>query len=126
MNQFKILGLVLLANSCFYFTACDDEEPMPMPMGACASIDASYNGDVKAIINASCSVVGCHDGSGMNTFIPEGAEDFTTFDGLSENLNNGNFTLEVITNGTMPPGIAISEEHLEILECWKDSGFPEN
>jgi len=122
MNQFRILGLVILCSSCLYFTACDEEEPNPM--GVCDTINATYNGDVKAIINGSCAVVGCHDGDG--NYVPAGSENFTTFDGLMENLDNGNFNTEVLINNTMPPGVALEDSDIEILQCWKDAGFPEN
>lgn len=77
----------------------------------CNGSNASYNSNIKAIINNNC--VGCHG-------------QYNTFAGLQSSLNDGSFAREVLTNKTMPKGRSISNEDLSIIQCWKEKGYPEN
>lgn len=109
--------------------ACGDKDEDPVD--PCDSINATYDGDVKAIINSSCAYSGCHDG--MNTGLPEDARDYTTFAGLGVNTANGKFKTRVLDVKNMPnPDITpddkpqeLTTAQLEILQCWHDAGYPQ-
>ena len=73
--------MLLLLSAFFFMVSCgDDDEDMVDP---CDSFTATYNGDVKAIIDGSCAYSGCHSGgTDANAGIPTGSNDFTTFAAL--------------------------------------------
>lgn len=121
-----ILGLTLLY---FCLPACTtDKLPEPMTLAICDTLQASYNLNVKAIIDNSCAYSGCH--------IDASAGNYLTYEGMLSRLENGSVRNRVInlrddpTEG-MPPDYAPSDRprdltpsELEIFECWLDAGFP--
>jgi len=123
--------ILLFLLSFFFIISCgDDDEIDP-----CDSIAASYNGDVKGIINASCAYAGCHSGgTTANPGIPVGSNDFTNFTSLQSVIGSGTFNARAIEAQNMPPAAFVppgnptelTEEQLEILTCWRDAGYPEN
>jgi len=80
-------------------TSCDDDDPD----GACDSLNATYDGAVKAVINSSCATIGCHNGQ-QSAVIPSGSEDYTSYSGMQSMLNASKFGKRVLTDKTMPPG----------------------
>ncbi len=139
MKKFRILSLIfVLAGMTIFATSCEKDDPDdnddPM-VEACDDINATYDGDVKAIINNSCAYSGCHSGEDGNTFIPEASRDYTTFAGIEGNLTSGSFNARALEAMNMPPAaefipegrpLSLTENELEILNCWKDAGYPEN
>lgn len=137
MKKLRILQLAMLLFTVLFFVACkddDDDDMMDDDMvEACDSYTATYNGDVKAIINNSCAYSGCHSGADGNDFIPEGSRDYTSFAGIQANLNAGSFSARALEAQNMPPADFVPEgspteltaTELEILNCWKDAGYPE-
>ena len=92
----------------------------------CDQYTATYDGDVKEIINNSCAYSGCHVAN-----FPNG--NFENFDSLKTYLDDGKFEDRVLVLKNMPPQYApddkpkeLTDEQLEILTCWKDAGYPEN
>ena len=118
-----------------YNSSCtSDKLPEPMVGEECNEFDATYNGDIKPIIDASCALVGCH-------VIGGGAPgNFTTYGGLADFANkepNGLWDRVIVMvddpeNGMPPdwdtnPGPKnLTDEELTIFECWVDAGYPEN
>lgn len=133
MNKLFIqIALVSLVG----FSACtSDELPAPTPPSVCDTIDATYDGAVKAIIDSSCSYSGCHDGGGGI-----GPGNYTSYAGLQGIIQAGTFRARVIdlkdnAVSGMPPDNSIypqsqkdnlTEEELEIIECWIAANYPEN
>ncbi len=116
--MFLLCGVLYIA-SC----GSDDEAD---PTG-CELVTATYNGDVKAVINASCAASGCHSGANANAAIPEDDKDYTTYAGIKASLDDGSFNTRAIIDKTMPPSPGeLTAEQLELLTCWKDAGYPEN
>ena len=123
----KKMLLFSLLFACFIFSCGDDEEP-------CDSFTATYNGDVKAIIDASCAYSGCHaGGANANANIPLGSNDFTTYASLKPGLDVGGFNARALVAMDMPPAASVpagsptelTAEQLEILTCWHNAGYPE-
>ncbi len=101
---------------------------------ACDTLmNITYDGLVKTIINESCAYSGCHDGTNGI-----GPGDYTTFSGLNPFLIDGSFEERVITQKDdevlgMPPDVYqetqkadLTQEELDIIQCWINEGYPEN
>ncbi len=91
---------------------------------------ASYDESVKAVIDASCAYSGCHNGT------PGVRGDYTTYEGLLQDIESGFFFRRVIdirddpTLG-MPPDRApgpkdLTEEEIQLILCWVEKDYPEN
>lgn len=133
-NKF-ILLFAILAIFTLYQTACtSDKLPEPMVGEECDDHDATYDGDVKAIIDATCAIAGCHV---MGAGVPGNFETFESLVDFANDAPNG-FRDRVIVlrddpNTGMPPDwdtnpgpIDLTEEQFEIFKCWADAGYPEN
>lgn len=77
----------------------------------CDGTNATYNSTVKAIVNGNC--LNCHSG-------------YSTYAGLSSVLSNGKFKQHVITDQDMPKGGSLTADQLNKIQCWVESGYPEN
>lgn len=85
---------------------------------------ATYDLNIRMIIETNCSYPQCHDGS-----ISQGV--YLNFEGLQTDIDNGKFENEVITSSTMPPPYAsgpteLTQEELDLIICWIAEGYPEN
>ena len=85
----------------------------------CDGTVATYNLNVKAIIDNNCNNASCH-GTGSSK------GDFTTYNGIKPYLDNGKFKNSVLDNQTMPQGSAkLSSDELNKIKCWQESNYPE-
>lgn len=94
---------------------------------------ATYEGDIKPIIDASCAYSGCHSGSDAGMFVPNSSRDYTNYEGLIQTLESGAFASEVIDSLSMPPFYAqppnpleLTQAELDLITCWIDEGYPKN
>ena len=101
-----------------FFSCKQDKLPLPEVPTFCDSITATYTDSVKAIIDAKCSVAGCH----LNTQNPI-LNNYTQVFG-----NSGRIAVRALDLKTMPPqGMPqLTDDEIKILTCWKEAGFPEN
>ena len=127
MTKFKFLTLFMFMLSLGVIVSCsDDEEEQQDP---CDDITATYDSTVKTIIDGSCAYSGCHDGTGGNSSIPSGANDYTSYAGLKASLDGGSFNTRALVSKNMPPTGAMPEltaAQLEVLTCWHEAGYPES
>jgi len=128
MNKYLIFFALI---SVSFILACGDDDTVD----PCDSLSATYNGDVKAIIDGACAYSGCHSGgTDANANIPMGSNDFTTYAALQPGLDAGGFNARALQARNMPPAdfvpagfpTELTEEQLELLICWRDAGYPEN
>ncbi len=132
-NNILIFNFLLLASLCIYNMSCtSDKLQEPMPSDICDDFNATYDGDIKAIVDATCALTGCHVVGGG----APGA--FETYAGLADFADNGPNGLRdrVIvqredTENGMPPSYSagpqdLTDEQFEIFRCWVDAGYPEN
>lgn len=134
-NKYFLFGLLLSFGISIYSVSCtSDQLPEPMAGEECDEFDATYDGDIKAIIDASCALSGCHVTGGGAPGI------FVNYAGLESYANNAPNGLRdrviVLVNDPengMPPDWDtnpgpknLTEEQFIIFKCWADSGFPEN
>ena len=118
------------------FVACtNDVLPPPETPAFCNDIIAAYNTNVKSIIEESCTYAGCHNGAGGVT-----STNYTSYNLLLSILNNGEFRNKVLGQKDdpllgMPPDHSVypesvkddlTEEELQIIECWLNQGYPKN
>lgn len=93
-------------------------------------IVATYDASVKPIIDASCAYAGCHNGT------PGVPGDYSTYAGLSNDIENGFFYRRVVEIRDdpvlgMPPNRAtgptdLTEEEFQLILCWVENEYPEN
>lgn len=116
------LFLVALATIAL-FHSCKDEEPC-----------ATYETEIKPIIDKGCAYSGCHSGADAGMWVPADESDYTNYEGLLNSLENGTFAVEVIDSLTMPPAAYVQDPHpkelsqseLDIIDCWINDGYPKN
>lgn len=130
----RILGvsIILLAMSLLILPmACtSDELPEPILAQTCTDSVPTYEGRIKSIIETNCAYAGCHlDGSAPGVY--------TFYGGVLPNIQSGSFRQRVVVeredpNRGMPPDYApdgqpkdLTIEELDLIECWLDSGHPE-
>ncbi|MEZ4952658.1 MAG: hypothetical protein R2825_03660 [Saprospiraceae bacterium] len=120
--------LVAVAMAC-----TNDVLPPPERPEFCNDIIASYNTNVKPIIDESCAYSGCHDGAGGT-----GPGNYKSYNGILSILDDGSFRNRVLEKERdpllgMPPDNSIypesqkddlTEEELQIIECWLNEGYP--
>jgi len=115
----------------FFTLACSSD--VAEPAEACENLVATYNDNVKEIIDLTCAYTGCHVNGG------NGPGNYSTFEGLRPFTDNGSFAIRVIdeadnTTRGMPPNMSsypesrqddLSAEQMEIIMCWIAAGYPE-
>ncbi|MEL7123194.1 MAG: hypothetical protein AAFO07_27340 [Bacteroidota bacterium] len=127
-RETHFLLVLLLMGLLTYCT--NDELPAPDPAASdeCDNISATYDTNIKPIIDNSCAYSGCHLGSAPGRY--------DTYEGMLPNLQNGLILQRVITlrddpNVGMPPNYApsnrpqdLSDEDFQLIKCWLENGFP--
>lgn len=121
MKKLWIIGLnVFFLAICLQITACRTDqlpEPVVEEPEFCDTIGATYNDAVKGIIDAKCAVSGCHNGSQPPLL--------TSFSGVDAQTDR--IDVRALTQQTMPPSSMpqLSNEEIDILNCWKNASYPE-
>lgn len=129
LTSFSIILLTVF--SLNWLSCTTDKTPEIDLTSACLEIEATYNLDIKPIIDRGCALGGCHvnggDGPGVYTlyeniipFIEDGSFRRTTLDQKDDPLlgmppkwsNNGAPT-------------ELTEMELELITCWLENGYPE-
>ena len=135
MIKLKLLYpfLSIIFIGCLLQMSCtSDQLDEPMINENCVNLDATYDGAIKPIIDATCAIAGCHVSGG-------GAPgNFTSYERMGPYLNDDEIKLTVVIlrndpeNGMPPnwdtnPGPKdLTDEQFELMECWIDAGYPEN
>ncbi|TYP99289.1 hypothetical protein C7447_102611 [Tenacibaculum adriaticum] len=110
----KTLMLIIF---CVAFYSCEnhvqqDEEPEIIDQDEC-NPDTSFANIIKPIIDNNC--VRCHNG---NQF-----PDLRTYQGVSA---NSGIVKEQVVNRTMPIGDVLSNDEINFIKCWVESGALNN
>lgn len=109
----NIIIIVLIHLVCI---ACEnnvEEETAPVNGEDTCDTAISFSSDVKSIIDTNC--ITCHNG---NQF-----PDLRTFEGVS---NNATSVRTQVVSRRMPLGGSLSNEEIELIRCWIDSGALNN
>ncbi|MEL6986220.1 MAG: hypothetical protein AAGK97_00160 [Bacteroidota bacterium] len=127
----KLLGFPLFFG-ILLFACTNDKLEEPIPPTFCEANQVTYDNQVKAIIDRTCAIPGCH----VQGSIAPG--NFTTYDGMSGFLSDAEFKTFVIDlkddpDLGMPPDWPtnpgpkdLTDEEFEIISCWVSQGYPEN
>lgn len=114
MNKQLIFFLVL---SLFALSSCRSDKLAEPVVSNCAE-PYNFEADVKPILQEYCATAGCHNGSVFPSVL-----DYSV---LSQSVTTGRFVREVLENRSMPPVRVLSEEEYKLIQCWVESGHPEN
>lgn len=122
---FLALIAVLWCSSCTF-----DQLPEPTVAATCTDTIPAYDPQVRQIIEEACAYSGCHlDGTAPGVY--------DSYAGLLPNIESGALRTRVLQlrddpNQGMPPDYApdgrprdLTQEQLDLIECWLDSGHPE-
>lgn len=85
----------------------------------CGSIPATYQTDIRPIVESNCLSSGCHNSGSANG-------DFTTYAGLKGKANNGSLNKRVLEKKDMPSGGSLSLEDRKKIKCWLSNGASNN
>lgn len=101
-----------------FFFACKEENK-------CAD-SVTYTNDIKPIVNATCAISGCHDGSAGSA----SPGDYRTFADIKTVVDNGKFKNRVLILKDMPPSYStgpktLTDAQLDLIQCWADKGYKE-
>jgi hypothetical protein len=117
--------LIIICASIAVMYGCDNEKPKPggdQPQELCDSLAITYEGHIKAIVDASCNSAYCHAASaggfmlGTYTEVKATAE-MPKFLGAIKHENGFK---------QMPSGQPkLSDDIIQQLECWVQNGFVE-
>ncbi len=126
--KFHRLNLFIVVAMCLSLTfiACDDDEDTNEPPGGgdpCETIGRTLSMDVMPILDQTCAIPNCHVDGFING-------DFTVFEELRIFADNGTLVSQ-ITSGAMPPSnttgpTEVTDEELEIIQCWIADGAQDN
>jgi len=132
MKYFRIVFAVGILIIGTQFACNTDKLEEPKPNDDCINYDATYDGEIQSIVDINCAHSACHVSGG-------GAPgDFTTYNGMSSYFNDGGIreSVVVLRNDTehgMPPNWDtndgpkdLTDEEFEIMQCWINTGYPEN
>ena len=131
-SQFVICVLMIAASTFLVQSCVSNMLDEPGPVDFCDTIDATYNGDIKGIIDSSCSYGGCHDGAGGI-----GSGDFTSYNSMQSRFSLvRRRVIEFQSDPSigMPPDNSVysqsqkdnlTQAELEAMTCWIDAGFLE-
>jgi hypothetical protein len=120
------VGLSILY--CCLPACTSDQLPEPMVLAVCDTLQATYDTNVKEIIDRTCAYSGCHIDASIGNFL--------TYQGMRGRLETGSIRNRVISlrhdpTVGMPPDygpadrpVDLTQEELEIIQCWLDAGFP--
>lgn len=107
------------------WTACGDDTPNWLDQANCTGIDAvanTYNLNVKAVLDATCALSGCHDAGTASKGI-----NLSTYAGAKAAFEDGD-ALCAINHGDgcapMPNGgIKLPDATINLLACWAKNGY---
>ena len=106
-------------------TVCDTLFFKCNTLTVCDTLDFTYLGDIKPIVQTSCLTSGttnCHKSGGI------GVGDFTTYAGLKEKVDNAitQTVKEMVDSKTMPIGGSLTNNEILKIDCWIDAGALNN
>lgn len=121
-------SIVLVVSAAFLLMySCDNEKPKPssnnQSQELCDSIAITYDGHIKAIVDASCNTSTCHA-------LSAGGFKLGTFAEVKTAAEKANFLGAIKhENGfeAMPRNQPkLGDDIIQQFECWEKTNFPQN
>ncbi|MFD2562378.1 c-type cytochrome [Aquimarina rubra] len=110
----KIKSTLIITLSIALFS-CETnvEEDSDIIIEESCNTTISFTADIKPIIDSNC--ISCHGGSRF--------PNLRTYESISDNAAR---VRTQVVNRTMPQGSSLSNEQIELIRCWIDSGALNN
>lgn len=108
------MAIWLMASACYYHK----EELLYPGAVNCTGVNARYGTEVLPVVQAKCSLAGCHDAGSVNAGGP-----LTSFDQVKAKASR---IRTQVLSGAMPQNSSLTAEELRLIVCWIDSGTPNN
>lgn len=106
---FSTIGLtILFAGSCNKLTPVCESGEVP-----------TYLRDIRPIIQNNCVGSGCHNSGSEHG-------DFTTYYDLHQTIMTREFSKRVLKRQDMPKGRPLTQEEINLIQCWEDTGYLED
>lgn len=99
---------------CYY-----DVEETLYP-GFCNTDQVTYSEVIEPLVQLRCNAPACHAPGG------DGIGDFTSYQGLKSQVDNGNVAQQVLEMESMPPAGALSSCEMDQVRIWIDNGAQQN
>jgi uncharacterized membrane protein len=113
--SFFLALFILFSASCTY----DKKELLnPPKQNACDTLNATF-ATVKSIITTKCSSSRCHGAAAA-----KGGVILETYDQIKSKSDR--IKQRAIIEKTMPPAAPLNTHDIAVLQCWFDSGMPNN
>lgn len=112
----KYFTIILLIPTFIISCSKDDAEPDDDKVDCSTVMQATYTDEIKSIIDGTCSIEGCHNGS--NSSLPS----LTNYDEVFARRSGIRNQVE---SKNMPPAGALSQELINLIACWVENGAPE-
>lgn len=111
---------ILFAGTWILVSSChNDKEELLNPGGInCVGVNARFAVDVNPIIQSRCATAGCHAAGSTN-----GPGPLTTYDQIRDAANR---IKPAVVSRIMPKGSTLSTEEIKLINCWIESGAPNN
>jgi hypothetical protein len=121
MRIFQLFLVLAILLGFLIMHSCTYHKGEIVSVEICDTMDVTYNSGIADIVNSSCTFSGCHEaGAGFG--------DFTTYTALKEKADGGQLQDRVLDQKNMPPSgyTALTEDQLQLIDCWLQNGAPEN
>ncbi|WP_298540165.1 cytochrome c [uncultured Aquimarina sp.] len=105
-------ALIIVLSITLFSCETNVEEDSDIIIESCDTT-ISFAASIKPIIDSNC--ISCHGGSQF--------PDLRTYDGIN---NNSARVRTQVVNRTMPQGGSLSNEEIELIRCWIESGALNN
>lgn len=111
------LLFLMLAAGCYY----DKEELLYPGSGQavnCSTVSAKFSTDVLPLVTAKCAIPTCHNSSAAGGLV---FQNYSQVSAAKDRINQ-----RVVVEKSMPPTGALAASEISILQCWIESGAPNN
>jgi uncharacterized membrane protein len=116
-KQICAVLFVIIFTSCYYDKA-DLLNPGNSTPVNCSTVSAKFAADVNPIIQSKCSYAGCHNASAAGGLV------LLNYNQI--NTNSAKINLRTVVQKSMPSSGALPKADLDKIQCWINSGSPNN
>ncbi len=109
--------LLFLMAGCYY-----DKEELLYPGSNtavdCSTLSAKFSADVSPIISSQCATTGCHDATASGGIV---LQTYSQVAAAKDRIQT-----RALTEKTMPPSGPLTNQQINAIQCWINSGAPNN
>jgi uncharacterized membrane protein len=116
-KRIACIGLLALLAGCYY-----DKEELLYPGSNtavdCNTISAKFSADVAPIISSQCATSGCHNATAAGGIVLQTHAQISAA--------KARIQTRALTEKTMPPSGPLPAAQVNAIQCWINSGAPNN